>query len=106
VALLEARALKAEGRPAEAQALLTPLASISVFMASSLPRSSAAAARRRRHLQAGKEEVQAIGALPGLQRALAFYRLNLRFEGNREWNWTVRPLDDKELLAAAGVCAP
>ncbi len=49
----------------------------------------------------GRDEVAAIGKLPGLQRALAFYRLNLRFEGNREWNWTVRGLDDKELLAAA-----
>ncbi|HXD52342.1 MAG TPA: transglycosylase SLT domain-containing protein, partial [Burkholderiales bacterium] len=25
----------------------------------------------------------------------------LRFEGNREWNWTVRGFDDKQLLAAA-----
>jgi soluble lytic murein transglycosylase len=29
------------------------------------------------------------------------YRLNLRFEGNREWNWAVRDLDDRQLLAAA-----
>ncbi len=39
--------------------------------------------------------------VPGFQRALAFYRLNLRFEGNREWNWVIRGYDDKQLLAAA-----
>ena len=39
--------------------------------------------------------------VPGFQRALTFYRLNLRFEGNREWNWTIRDYDDKQLLAAA-----
>jgi soluble lytic murein transglycosylase len=26
---------------------------------------------------------------------------NLRFEGNREWNWELRGMGDKELLAAA-----
>ena len=39
--------------------------------------------------------------VPGFQRALAFYRLNLRFEGNREWNWSIRSYDDQQLLAAA-----
>ena len=39
--------------------------------------------------------------VPGLQRALAFYRLNLRFEGNREWIWAIRGFDDKQLLTAA-----
>jgi len=37
----------------------------------------------------------------GLQRALALYRLNLRTEANREWVFTIRAMDDRELLAAA-----
>ena len=47
------------------------------------------------------DEVKAMAALPGLQRALTFYRLNLRFEGNREWIWTIREMNDRQLLATA-----
>jgi soluble lytic murein transglycosylase len=38
---------------------------------------------------------------PGLVRALALFRLDLRGDGVREWNWTVRGMDDRQLLAAA-----
>ncbi len=34
-------------------------------------------------------------------RALQFYELNMRFEGNREWNWAIRGLSDKQLLAVS-----
>jgi soluble lytic murein transglycosylase len=37
----------------------------------------------------------------GLRRALRFYDLNLRFEGIREWNWELRKMNDRQLLAAA-----
>jgi len=37
----------------------------------------------------------------GLQRALQFYALNLRVEGNREWNWQVRQMSEQQMLAAA-----
>lgn len=47
------------------------------------------------------EEIAAVSAHPGLQRSLALYRLNLRLEGTREWNWSVRQMDDRALLAAA-----
>ena len=46
-------------------------------------------------------EVAAVKALPGFQRALYFYRLDLRREGNLEWNFTLRGMTDRELLAAA-----
>ena len=46
-------------------------------------------------------EVAAAKALPGFQRALYFYRLDLRREGNLEWNFTLRGMTDRELLAAA-----
>jgi soluble lytic murein transglycosylase len=38
---------------------------------------------------------------PGLRRALALYRLNLRADGRREWVYTIRTMNDSELLAAA-----
>ncbi|MDR0996187.1 MAG: lytic transglycosylase domain-containing protein [Zoogloeaceae bacterium] len=40
-------------------------------------------------------------ANPGLQRAVKFFALGLRLEGVREWNWTIRGMDDRHLLAAA-----
>ncbi len=47
------------------------------------------------------EEVASIARRPGFQRALALYRLGQRFESAREWIWSIRGMDDKELLAAA-----
>ncbi|KON81451.1 lytic transglycosylase domain-containing protein [Azoarcus sp. PA01] len=38
---------------------------------------------------------------PGLQRALALYRLDLRTEAAREWNWALRGQDEGFLVAAA-----
>lgn len=46
-------------------------------------------------------EINAVAALPAIQRALALFRLNMRSEGIREWHWANRNLDDKQLLAAA-----
>lgn len=98
----KARAQKAQGRAVEAQALLAALAGDFSFYgqlaAEELGGRGSIPADTHK---SGKEEAQAMGNLPGFQRALAFYRLNLRFEGNREWNWTIRGFDDKQLLAAA-----
>jgi soluble lytic murein transglycosylase len=46
-------------------------------------------------------ELEQAAANPGLRRALALLRLDLRSEGVREWNWAVRDMDDRQLLAAA-----
>jgi soluble lytic murein transglycosylase len=46
-------------------------------------------------------EMAAIAANPGLQRALKFFEMRLRFEGTREWNWETRRLGERELIAAA-----
>jgi soluble lytic murein transglycosylase len=37
----------------------------------------------------------------GFTRALAFYELGLRPEGNREWNFQLRNMTDRQLIAAA-----
>ncbi len=46
------------------------------------------------------DEIAEAAANPGLQNALRFYELELRFEGNREWNWQLRKLNERQLLAA------
>ena len=48
-----------------------------------------------------REEVTAMGQTPGFARALALYRLGLRAEGNREWNFNIQKLDDKQLITVA-----
>lgn len=47
------------------------------------------------------EERDAASAHPGLQRALSLIDIGLRNEGVREWNFSLRGMDDRELLAAA-----
>ena len=51
--------------------------------------------------EASREDLAWAERNPGLQRALALYRLNLRNDANREWVFTIRTMDDRELLAAA-----
>jgi soluble lytic murein transglycosylase len=46
-------------------------------------------------------EVAEVAAIPGLARALALYRIDMRTEATREWLWTIRGMDDRKLLAAA-----
>ena len=46
-------------------------------------------------------DVAAARAVPGFARALELYRLGLRTEATREWVFTIRGLDDGQLLAAA-----
>lgn len=48
-------------------------------------------------------EKKAANELPGLRRAIAFFRLDLRTEAVREWNWSLRGMSDRELLASAEV---
>ncbi len=47
------------------------------------------------------EELAQAAHNAGFDRALRFYALGLRFEGNREWNFQLRGMSDRQLLAAA-----
>ncbi len=51
--------------------------------------------------QATPEELGPMAGNAGFARALKFYELGLRLEGHREWNWQLRGMNDRELLAAA-----
>ena len=48
-----------------------------------------------------REELAQAAARAGLRRAIALIRIDMRNEGIREWAWTLRGLDDRQLLAAA-----
>lgn len=50
---------------------------------------------------ASDAEIHAAGRKRGLQRAMRLYALGLRAEGNREWNFELRDMSDRQLLAAA-----
>ena len=47
------------------------------------------------------EELVKANANPDLRQALALFRLDLRIEAVREWNWAMRGMSDRDLLAAA-----
>lgn len=46
-------------------------------------------------------EIDAMSQRKGFIRGERLYAMNLRFEGNREWNWELRNMTDKQLLASA-----
>ena len=49
------------------------------------------------------DEIRAVERQPGIRRALAMYRLDLRPEGVKEWSWALRGMNDRQLLAAAEI---
>ncbi|MEQ1516540.1 MAG: transglycosylase, partial [Usitatibacteraceae bacterium] len=46
-------------------------------------------------------EIAFVMQRPAIRRALAFYRLDMKNEGLREWLYGIRSMDDQQLLAAA-----
>lgn len=48
-----------------------------------------------------RSEIDVMAANPGFQLAQKFFKMNWRFEGTREWNWQLRKMNERQLLAAA-----
>ena len=97
-----ARALRDTGREPEAMPILAVLAGEHHFHAQlALEALGPSVGPAPVMHKPSEDEVTAAAGTPGLRRALAFYRLGLRYEGNLEWIWTVRDMDDARLLAAA-----
>lgn len=46
-------------------------------------------------------EIKPMASNDGFRRALKFFEMGLRFEGTREWNWELRSMNERQLLAAA-----
>jgi soluble lytic murein transglycosylase len=100
----KARALQAQGSTAEAIALLAPLSAEHSFYGQlaheELGPGLAAVPSTYRPVE---EEVETAERTPGIQRAIKFFHLGLRYEGALEWRWTTRNYDDHQLIAAAEV---
>ncbi|WP_374490260.1 transglycosylase SLT domain-containing protein [Zoogloea sp.] len=97
-----ARALQAQGQKDAARRILERIAGNTGFypiLAGEELGQGFSLPRRARPVQA--EELELVRQSPGLQRALALFRLDMRTEGSREWNWSLRNRDDRFLLAAA-----
>jgi soluble lytic murein transglycosylase len=96
------RAYKAGGRSSDADALFARIAGQAHFYGNladeELGRSIQAPAKAAAPTP---EENRAARENPGMQRALALFRLDMRTEAVREWNWALRGMSDRELLAAA-----
>lgn len=97
-----ARAQEKAGRREEARRLYATIADETDFYgllaAEELGRKFETAAAGGK---SGGEEAARAESDPGLRRALALFRLDLRTEAVREWNWALRDRDDRFLLAAA-----
>jgi len=102
----QARALQALGRRAEAEKIFVPLSAEYDFygqLASDELADTTVLSAPQTIYQPGKNDVAAVEALPGVRRALALYRMDLRTDAMREWIWVIRNFNDQELLAAAEI---
>ena len=96
------RALHQAGRPAEAQDHFARIAQQFHFYGQlAAEELGQAIALPPRADAPTAEEIAPFEANRGFVRAFKFYELGLRLEGNREWNWQMRGLSDRQLLAAA-----
>jgi soluble lytic murein transglycosylase len=96
------RALGAQGRADGAQAYFTKISGQPTFygLLAAEELGYMVAVPQPYHTPA-ESEIEAARANAGLTRALELYRLDLRSEATREWLFTIRGMDDAQLLAAA-----
>jgi soluble lytic murein transglycosylase len=96
------RAHKAGGLTTDADALFEKIAGQPNFYGNladeELGRTVHAATARRKP---NRRRAEGDPRKSGHRRALAFFRLDMRTEAVKEWNWSLRGMDDRELLAAA-----
>ncbi len=100
-----ARALRNLGAPEAADALLKALAPHPSFygLLAAEELGIANAPEWTGGWRPGEADLERVRSLDGIRRALALYRLGLDNEALREWQWAIRSLDDRSLLAAAEV---
>ncbi len=96
------RAFKAGGKTSDADALFGKIAGQANFYGNladeELGRSIMPPPKAK---AATADEQKAARENPAIRRAMAFFRLDMRTEAVKEWNWALRGMDDRELLAAA-----
>lgn len=96
-----ARADRHEGRTAQAQAAFERIATQRHFYGQlALDELGRQVVAPPPATPSSAAELAEAAANPSLQRALKLYDLRLRPEGTREWNWALRGMSDRQLLAA------
>ena len=102
----KARALKVMGRSVEADAIFTELSREYNFygqLAAEELGAGPGAGMTAASFQPTDAEIDAIQAMPAVQRTLLLNRMDMRIEASKEWTWALRNLNDRQLLAAAEV---
>ncbi len=102
----KARALLAQNKSLEARKLLAPLSGEFHFygqLAREELGNMPTLENRPDTYKPSEKDIKAMLALPGVQRTLAMYRMDLRTDALKEWSWAVRNLSDRELLTAAEI---
>jgi soluble lytic murein transglycosylase len=102
----KARALKMLGRPVEASAMFLELSREYNFygqLASEELGAGPGAGMGSASYQPTESEIEAIMILPGIQRTLLLYRMDMRVEAAKEWALATRNFSDRMLLIAAEI---
>lgn len=100
----KARALQAQGQSAEAIKLFTPLSTeFSFYGQLAGDELAETPGIEQAAFKPSSQDIAAISALPGVQRTIALYRMDLRTEALQEWIWVLRNFNDQELLAASEI---
>jgi soluble lytic murein transglycosylase len=102
----KARALLALGKPDEGRKALASLSNEFHFygqMAADELAATPLLTENKPVFKPGEKDIAAMLALPGVQRTLALYRVDLRGEAIKEWSWALRNFNDQELLTAAEI---
>ena len=102
----KARALQVQGKRIEAAKIFAPLSAGYDFYAQLAGEElgdTAVLSAVQPAYQYTRPELATMEALPGIRRALALYRMDLRTDAFREWSWAIRNFNDRELLAAAEI---
>lgn len=98
-----ARALVALGQPEEGEAIFRALAGDFGFYGQLATEELGQKIASPAAFKAGPADIRTTSEHSGIRRALELYRLGLRVEATREWLWSIRKFDDRQLLAAAEV---
>jgi soluble lytic murein transglycosylase len=95
------RALKAEGQDGKAKESFELIADQYNFYGQLAREELGKTNQAPSRTKVTEQEIEAMASRKGFIRSERLYAMNLRFEGNREWNWELRNMTDKQLLAAA-----
>lgn len=98
----QARALAAQGKQAEAYAIYQRIAGQPNFYGSLASEElGQTIAPPPRAASLNPQELGEALANDGLRRSLALFRVDARIDAVKEWNWSLRGMNDRQLLAAA-----